>query len=170
MAFRQVQISCRQNLSLIARRVKDCVWKARLACKHCSGYVDRQKGSCQLADCERLTSDLICSLSTTPKIVGLEANRMPAVRRKLGFAVVQGVEQQAGLELVSNVGIGKTVDKTLDSHFFRGKSNRSHDGPPRRQMGPGSLAVPAADSSSFRRQELSEVVSNHQECHGSRDE
>jgi hypothetical protein len=136
---------------------------SRLTCKHCCGYVDRQKGGSQLADCERLTSDQIYSLATTPKIVDLEANRMPAVRRKLGFAVVQGVEQQAGLELVRRIRIGKTVDKTLDSHFFRGKSNRRHDGPPRRQMGLGSLAAPAADSSSFRRQELSEVVSNHQE-------
>jgi hypothetical protein len=88
---------------------------------------------------------------------------VPAARRKLGFAIVQGIKQQAGLELVSSFGIGKTVDETLNSHFFRGKSNRRHDGPPRRQMGLGSLAAPAADSSSFRRQELSEVVSNHQE-------
>ena len=51
------------------------------------------------------------------------------------------------LELVSDFGIGKTVDKTLDSHFFRRKSNRRHDGPPTRQPGLESLAALAADSS-----------------------
>jgi hypothetical protein len=91
----------------------------------------------------------ICSLTTRLEVIDLETNRVSTKRRKLGLAIVQNVEQQAGLELISSVGIGKTVDKTLDSHFFRGKSNRRHDEPPRRQMGLGSLAVPAADSTGF---------------------
>ena len=120
---------------------------SRLTCEHSHGI-----GSDDTAAVK------VCSLTTTQKnIVDLEANRVPAKRRKLGFAIAQWIEQQAGLELVSNFGIGKAVDETLDSHFFRGKSNRRHDGPPRRQIGLGSLAVPAADSSSFRRQESSEV-------------
>jgi hypothetical protein len=126
---------------------------SRLACKHCCASAGRQKGGSPLADCKRLTSNQICSLPTTPKIVDLEANRMPAVRRKLGFAIVQGIKQQTGLELISSVRIGKTVDKTLDAHFFQGKSNYRHDRPPRRQMGLGSLAVLAADSSCFRRRD-----------------
>jgi hypothetical protein len=32
---------------------------SHLACEHCCGYADRQKGGSQLADCARLISDQI---------------------------------------------------------------------------------------------------------------
>jgi hypothetical protein len=73
---------------------------------------------------DRLAADL--------DILNLKTNRVPTTRRKLYFAVVQGIKQQTGLELVGSFGIGKTIDVTMDAHFFRGKSDRRHDGPPTR--------------------------------------
>jgi hypothetical protein len=100
----------------------------------------------------RLIPDQIFYLATTPEIIDLKTNRMSTLRRKLHFTIVQGIEQQTGLELISHFRIGKTVDEALDSHFFRGKSYRRHDGPPRRHLGLGSLAGPTVDSSGLRHQ------------------
>jgi hypothetical protein len=126
---------------------------SRLTCERCHGI-----GSDDPA------AGKIFWLITRLEVVDLKTNRVATEGRKLGFAIVQDIEQQAGLELVGSFGAGKTIDKTLDLHFFRGKSNRRHDGPPRRRQGLESLAALAADSSRFPRQAWSEVVSKHQEC------
>jgi len=92
------------------------------------------------------------------EIFHFETNRVPAARRELGFAVVQRIKQQTGLKLVGYVRTAETVDKTLDSHFFRGKSNGCHYVPPERRDGLGSLAVLPIDPSRFRRQHASATI------------
>ena len=115
--------------------------ESRLLCDHCHGhgYEDTAAGKVACGKCQP-TSD-ICSLGTTFEVVDLKTYGVPGTRRELGFAIVHGIKQKACLELIGNVRIVKAVDETLDSHFFRGKSNRCHEGPPKRLNGSESLAV-----------------------------
>ena len=113
--------------------------ESRLTCEHCHG-----------TDCKEMIAGEICLLNTAIEVFDLETNRVPTKWRKLRFAIVQGIEQQAGLKLVSNVWIRETVDETLDSHFFQRKSNRRHDWPPRRRQGSRSLAALSSDSSNLQ--------------------
>lgn len=111
-----------------------------------------------------LDTDRICYLAATSEVVDLKTNRVSTLWRKLAFAIVQRIKQQASLELVSSFRIGKAINETLDSYFFGGKSNGCHDRPPKSQHGSESLAVLTNDSSGFRRQPSSIVVSYHWKC------
>jgi hypothetical protein len=123
---------------------------SRLTCERCHGHGYEQtadgKGACD----QFLVSGQIGYLVAMFELIGLKTNGVPTTRRELGFAIVQSVKQQTGLELISNFRAGKAVDETMDLYFFQGKSNPRHDAPPRRQLGFRSLAVLAADSSGFR--------------------
>jgi hypothetical protein len=75
---------------------------------------------------------------------------MPAARRKFGLAIVEGIEQKAGLELIGGFGIGEAIDETTDAHFVNGNAGCRHDGPLGGLYRLGSLAAVLRDSSAPR--------------------
>lgn len=132
----------------------------------CHGRGYEQQADEKATRTQIVASKQIGSLGTMLELVELKTNGASTAGRKLSFAIIQNVKQQARLELIGNVRAGKAVDKSVDSHFFKGKSIRRHDEPPRRQMGLESLAVPTADSSRFQLQASSELVCIHKEMSG----
>jgi hypothetical protein len=139
---------------------------SRLTCERCHGHGYEQTAGGKVACGQFVVSGQLDSLVTLLELIGLKTNGVPTTRRELGFAIVQSIKQQTGLELISNFRAGKAVDETMDLYFFQGKSNRRHDAPPRRHLGFRSLAVLAADSSGFRLQASSELLSIRQEMSG----